>query len=1067
MVGALATLIVLASSIAAGAPPDTSRARDLLFNALDREAALDLDSGLVLLHAAREADPWSYAVQHLYLLRLIERGSTDERWFAKDAGGDDPSLVCYDVLNHAPYGYREAAADSLLALATRYGPTLCSALGLANLTRRLTPASEWSARGVEWARWATRHAPRPADAWAWDEYGQALSLAGRASEAEAAMRTAVAHSAHPMMRVARYVKLARLMVERGDTARARALMRSVSVAVERDGRPGLRVAYLHGAATVVDGRRAWEAVAREEAAIARAHDAWPWELRARWTLCRRLDGRGDPAAAVICADRAVAIADRSASPPLRLRAYVRRGRAYQHAGQLARAETDLLTAIAAGSAATAPTLLAEAYHNLAHVREAAGRLGGAVHAAERFAELAAPLTHFSARMMSFRDLGMLRWQAGWHAAANDAFARMVRIVDEQELNYHWAGEYFERIGDLERALAYYRKAAAEPGALSVTWAALARMYDALGQPDSARWAAQRHDAHADWGPLDIPLLPDVFASEGLFREATAALSAWMATQARRENVRGVTVARIRLADLFLQWGRADSAMTQATQAESLALTHYQLEPLIEAREVLGTAQLRLGQVDDGLAMLQRAATMADSHPTADALLRTHLALGQALASVGRPVEALMAYDTAARAVEQMSASLEEDLDRARYRGRNLSPFDAAMQVLLTAEPTDPEALLRWSQRRKSAALVRSAAHALRGSAGTSPALSLPEIRRKLGRGAALLDYVVLDTTVAVTVVTQARAVSIVLPITTDRLATLVERLRRPLVTSYAGRIDLTRAQFDSVAAAELHRALMAPVLPVVGEAERLVVVPDGPIYQLPLGALPVTSNVAVVDRFEIVELPSVKLLRRSARQRLPLDRRATVLAFARDAPGVDRELRAIEAAWGTRRVVALAGAAATETRARREADRYPIVHFAAHAVADQVDPLASHIRLAPDDLNDGYLHAAEIEVTRATVTLVVLSACETSSGRRYHGEGLMSLGRAFLVGGAEGVIGTLWPVGAASADLMGAFYARLATGETPAAALRAAKIELRRNPATAHPFFWAGFVYLAGTGSGR
>jgi CHAT domain-containing protein len=45
---------------------------------------------------------------------------------------------------------------------------------------------------------------------------------------------------------------------------------------------------------------------------------------------------------------------------------------------------------------------------------------------------------------------------------------------------------------------------------------------------------------------------------------------------------------------------------------------------------------------------------------------------------------------------------------------------------------------------------------------------------------------------------------------------------------------------------------------------------------------------------------------------------------------------------------------------------------------------------------------------------------------------------------------------------MSSFHRRLAGGATPAAALRAAGLELLKNPETAHPFYWAGFVLTAG-----
>jgi len=453
--------------------------------------------------------------------------------------------------------------------------------------------------------------------------------------------------------------------------------------------------------------------------------------------------------------------------------------------------------------------------------------------------------------------------------------------------------------------------------------------------------------------------------------------------------------------------------------------------------------------------------MARSHPTADLLLRTHIALGRAQAATGHREEALASYRSAARTLDDMGSSLEADLDRARFRDRNLDPLDEAMRLLLEAEPPDAIRLLEWNQRRKSAALGGSIGRVTGSADRAGSALGMHEIRRRLESREALLDYIVLPTTVAVLVVTREQATTVVLPILPGRLAKLVDQVRGPLSTSYAGRVDLARAPFDTVASRDLYEALLAPVDDVIGTMQRLVVVPDGPLHALPFDALAIDSGEAVVDRFEVLELPSTRFLGGMPRNS-GLDRRSPILVMAGTAPGANDEVLAIRASWSVDRVVIHDGDDATEG-VMHEAARFPIVHFATHAVADARDPLASFIRLAPGGGDDGFLHAEEVTAARIPFQLVVLSACETSTGRPLRGEGLMSLGRAFLAGGAHQVIGTLWPVGAASAEFMGAFYARLAAGLSPATALRAAKLQVRRNPATAHPFFWAGFVHTAGT----
>ncbi len=86
-------------------------------------------------------------------------------------------------------------------------------------------------------------------------------------------------------------------------------------------------------------------------------------------------------------------------------------------------------------------------------------------------------------------------------------------------------------------------------------------------------------------------------------------------------------------------------------------------------------------------------------------------------------------------------------------------------------------------------------------------------------------------------------------------------------------------------------------------------------------------------------------------------------------------------------------------------------------------------------------------------------ACYGSGLRAYAGEGLVGLSWAFLRAGAHNVIGALWEVNDASTPLlMDKLYAELDAGNSPDAALRAAKLSLIHSPAVYRkPLYWAGF----------
>jgi CHAT domain-containing protein len=101
----------------------------------------------------------------------------------------------------------------------------------------------------------------------------------------------------------------------------------------------------------------------------------------------------------------------------------------------------------------------------------------------------------------------------------------------------------------------------------------------------------------------------------------------------------------------------------------------------------------------------------------------------------------------------------------------------------------------------------------------------------------------------------------------------------------------------------------------------------------------------------------------------------------------------------------------------------------------------------------------------------VLSACQTGLGSGAladvpAGDDWLGLTRAFLDAGAARVVATLWPVEDwATATAMERFYEGYRSDGDTERALAAAQRALLATPATSHPFYWAGFVSVGGSGS--
>jgi CHAT domain-containing protein/Tfp pilus assembly protein PilF len=296
------------------------------------------------------------------------------------------------------------------------------------------------------------------------------------------------------------------------------------------------------------------------------------------------------------------------------------------------------------------------------------------------------------------------------------------------------------------------------------------------------------------------------------------------------------------------------------------------------------------------------------------------------------------------------------------------------------------------------------------------------------------------------------------------------------------------------AATELSAMLLAPVAAEL-KARRLLIVCDGALQFVPFAALPEPGGRApLVSRFEIVMLPSAStlaVLRRQVAARAPAQKAVAVVADPVYEPTDPRVVnRPAAASRDTRgatpvrlpfsrfegesilrlvppsqRYEAFGFAASRDTATSPVLRNYRILHFAAHAISDDVHPELSGIVLSLVDRNgaaqNGLLRLLDIYHASLPADLVVLSACQTAIGKDVPGEGVMGLARGFLAAGAARVVASQYKVDdEATGELMRAFYEEMLGPAhlTPAAALRAAQLKLAAQPRWGDPHWWGAFV---------
>jgi CHAT domain-containing protein len=360
------------------------------------------------------------------------------------------------------------------------------------------------------------------------------------------------------------------------------------------------------------------------------------------------------------------------------------------------------------------------------------------------------------------------------------------------------------------------------------------------------------------------------------------------------------------------------------------------------------------------------------------------------------------------------------------------------------------------------------AHLVRGEV-----VPLREVAGRLAADEALLEYLVTDSTTLVFVVTSDTAAILDLGIGRHALAALVDFTRGALtrpVRSGPAAGPSWRAPLE-----RLSERLIAPIegAGLLHGKRALIIVSHAELHYLPFTALRKAGapQPFLVQHYLVTTVPSASVwLRLRDRTDPPSASRGGVLALAPriDAlPGSRVEVGAIGRVFGARARV-LVGPQATKRALRAVASGQSIIHFATYGVLNKHNPLFSFVELAPQPGEDGRLEVHDVFGLDLHARLVVLSACQTALGSGALadvpvGDDWVGLVGGFLYAGAANVLATLWPVeDRATAELMARFYTELAAGRPEAEALANAQRAALRNPATADPFYWAGFTLSGG-----
>lgn len=285
------------------------------------------------------------------------------------------------------------------------------------------------------------------------------------------------------------------------------------------------------------------------------------------------------------------------------------------------------------------------------------------------------------------------------------------------------------------------------------------------------------------------------------------------------------------------------------------------------------------------------------------------------------------------------------------------------------------------------------------------------------------------------------------------------QIERALSRVAAGRpLDEPLRQDALAQLQDLHSLLIAPLDDRIERADRLAIIPAGPLHTVPFHAI-YDGQRHLIQRGRMAMAPSlsvlVHLLERPASSSDD-GGRSVIAGFADDAaPQLSAELEMVSQRLPGGTV--LRGDEATSGALRNAASGATHLHLACHARFSPHSPRLTGLLLA-----DGWMTLPQLTALRLRNAFVLLTGCESGAVRVDHGNEIAGLPRVLLTAGASSIAMSLWPVVDESMRfLVERFYDLWQNPDESGSAsgsLRGAQLACIRREL--HPAIWAPFVLV-------
>ena len=416
-------------------------------------------------------------------------------------------------------------------------------------------------------------------------------------------------------------------------------------------------------------------------------------------------------------------------------------------------------------------------------------------------------------------------------------------------------------------------------------------------------------------------------------------------------------------------------------------------------------------------------------------------------------KALASYLKATALADEMRAQFRSEEFRTGLFGDVQNVYDQALALAVAQQ--DYASAWALSEASRSRQLLDSVRERAPDTFGRP--MGLAQLQAQLRPNEGVLEFHAIGDQMVVWVVRHDGLQGKTLSLPQEALTQEVDDFRKSIIERK--RDAETRGQ-------ALYSKLIGP-LDLTG-VQRLYVVPHSSLHYLPFQALH-DGKGYLIARASIAIWPSASVGGQLWAR--PATKVSALLAFGNPAtaenvplPGAEREVKEVAELFKQKQIYVQRDA--TKLTFKQRANESAVLHVAAHAEVDDIDPLFSRILLANDGQDRGLLEAREVyQMNLGSVSLVTLSACESGLGKVLKGDEIVGFTRSFLSAGASSMVASLWPVADDSTEaLMTRLYQSMGEGADLMDAMRNAQLDVQKKRRFAHPFFWAPFNVI---GNGR